>query len=109
MRTKCVGIAGGWLGLGNDPRYSKSRVFDPFPFPFPDPPESMKVQIREVAEELDALRKQVQSGHGVSGSLILRSPRSGRLEGRGAASQGFGSVPRPSRRGFGRSLRVRAR
>lgn len=25
--------AGGWLGIGNDPRYSKSRCFDPFPFP----------------------------------------------------------------------------
>jgi hypothetical protein len=25
--------AGGWLGVGNDPRYSKSRCFDPFPFP----------------------------------------------------------------------------
>ncbi|WP_349236385.1 DNA methyltransferase [Bosea sp. Tri-44] len=24
---------GGWLGVGNDPRYSKSRCFDPFPFP----------------------------------------------------------------------------
>ena len=25
--------AGGWLGVGNDPRWSKSRTFDPFPFP----------------------------------------------------------------------------
>ena len=25
--------AGAWLGVGNDPRYSKSRCFDPFPFP----------------------------------------------------------------------------
>ena len=25
--------AGGWLGMGNDPRYSKSRTFDPMPFP----------------------------------------------------------------------------
>src|SRR6185437_10734338 len=25
--------SGGWLGVGNDPRYSKSKVFDPFPFP----------------------------------------------------------------------------
>ena len=24
--------AGGWLGMGNDPRYSKSRTFDPMPF-----------------------------------------------------------------------------
>jgi hypothetical protein len=53
--------AGGWLGIGNDPRYSKSRVFDPFPFP--DPSEALKARIRETAEELDALRKQVQVDH----------------------------------------------
>jgi hypothetical protein len=53
--------AGGWLGVGNDPRYSKSRVFDPFPFP--DPPEALKARIRATAEELDALRKQVQAEH----------------------------------------------
>ena len=53
--------AGGWLGIGNDPRYLKSRVFDPFPFP--DPSEALKVRIRAVAEELDALRKQRQAEH----------------------------------------------
>ena len=53
--------AGGWLGVGNDPRYSKSRVFDPFPFP--DPPETLKARIRATAEELDGLRKQVQAEH----------------------------------------------
>jgi hypothetical protein len=53
--------AGGWLGVGNDPRYSKSRVFDPFPFP--DPAEGLKTRIRDVAEDLDALRKQVQAEH----------------------------------------------
>src|ERR1035438_8492281 len=52
---------GGWLGVGNDPRYSKSLVFDPFPFP--DPSESLKGRIRETAAELDALRKQVQAEH----------------------------------------------
>jgi hypothetical protein len=53
--------AGGWLGVGNDPRYSKSRCFDPFPFP--DPPESLKAEIRAVAEELDAFRKSRQAEH----------------------------------------------
>jgi Fe2+ or Zn2+ uptake regulation protein len=53
--------AGGWLGIGNDPRYSKSRVFDPFPFP--DASESLKARIRATAEELDALRKNVQAEH----------------------------------------------
>ncbi|MGD0183843.1 MAG: DNA methyltransferase [Roseiarcus sp.] len=53
--------AGGWLGIGNDPRYSKSRVFDPFPFP--DASEALKARIRSVAEELDALRKRQQAEH----------------------------------------------
>jgi SAM-dependent methyltransferase len=53
--------AGGWLGIGNDPRYSKSRCFDPFPFP--DTTETQKQAIREPAEALDALRKQVLAAH----------------------------------------------
>jgi hypothetical protein len=53
--------AGGWLGVGNDPVYVKTRCFDPFPFP--DPSESLKSRIRDVAEDLDALRKQVQAEH----------------------------------------------
>ncbi len=53
--------AGGWLGMGNDPRYSKSRCFDPFPFPIAS--ESQKATIRAIAEEIDALRKQVLAEH----------------------------------------------
>jgi hypothetical protein len=53
--------AGGWLGIGNDPRYSKSRTFDPFPFP--DPSASVKTHLRAAGEELDATRKQVQAEH----------------------------------------------
>ncbi len=49
--------AGGWLGVGNDPRYSKSRCFDPFPFPVAT--EAQRKAIADVAEELDALRKRV--------------------------------------------------
>lgn len=49
--------AGGWLGMGNDPRYSKSRCFDPFPFP--EASETQKSKIRDIAEELDAQRKAV--------------------------------------------------
>ena len=54
--------AGGWLGVGNDPRYSKSRCFDPFPFPDPVP-DDLKEQIRALAEELDATRKRVLEDH----------------------------------------------
>ncbi|HUU24745.1 MAG TPA: type IIL restriction-modification enzyme MmeI [Methyloceanibacter sp.] len=53
--------AGGWLGIGNDPRYSKSRCFDPFPFP--ECSEELPEKIRAVAEELDAHRKARQAEH----------------------------------------------
>lgn len=48
--------AGGWLGVGNDPRYSKSKVFDPFPFP--DTTPQQRDRIAALAEELDSTRKQ---------------------------------------------------
>jgi len=50
-----------WLGVGNDSVYVKVKTFDPFPFP--DPPEPLKAEIRAVAEELDAFRKQRQAEH----------------------------------------------
>lgn len=53
--------AGGWLGVGNDPRYSKSKVFDPFPFPSLG--DLLKSKIRTVADELDAFRKERQKEH----------------------------------------------
>jgi hypothetical protein len=49
--------AGAWLGVGNDSRYSKSKVFDPFPFP--DTTPEQRAAIGELAEELDATRKAV--------------------------------------------------
>lgn len=53
--------AGGWLGVGNDPRYSKSRCFDPFPFPRADSLQADS--IRAIAEELDSHRKRVLAEH----------------------------------------------
>ncbi len=53
--------AGGWLGVGNDPRYSKSRCFDPFPFP--DASDAQKSEIGAIAEELDAHRVRVLEEH----------------------------------------------
>ena len=50
--------AGGHLGFGNDPRYSKTRCFDPFPFP--DCTEANKEIIRNIADRLDAHRKRQQ-------------------------------------------------
>ncbi len=53
--------AGGRLGVGNDPRYNKTRCFDPFPFP--NCTEKQKTKIRALAEELDIHRKRVQAAH----------------------------------------------
>ncbi|AJA08852.1 DNA methyltransferase, putative [Sphingopyxis fribergensis] len=53
---------GGWLGMGNDSVYVKSRCFDPFPFPA-DVHEPLKDRIRCEAEALDALRKRVLTEH----------------------------------------------
>jgi hypothetical protein len=52
---------GGWLGMGNDPRYSKSRCFDPFPFPETSGPR--RNAIASLAEEIDAHRKARQAAH----------------------------------------------
>jgi hypothetical protein len=51
---------GGWMGVGNDPRY-QAECFSTFPFPAAT--ESQKEQIRSLAEELDALRKKVIAEH----------------------------------------------
>nr|WP_020177773.1 DNA methyltransferase [Methylopila sp. M107] len=60
IHTTWAPMVGGRLGVGNDPRYSKSRCFDPFPFP--DPTLPLRRAMAEAAEELDALRKRVQTG-----------------------------------------------
>lgn len=49
-------VAGGRLGVGNDPRYNKTLCFDPFPFPVATPVQ--RGAIAEVAEELDRHRKE---------------------------------------------------
>jgi hypothetical protein len=53
--------AGGWLGVGNDAVYTKTRTFDPFPFP--DANNIHKQTIRVIAEELDAHRKRALDQH----------------------------------------------
>lgn len=52
---------GGWLGVGNDSVYVKTRCFDPFPFP--DPDEFTRARIAGIAEKLDQHRKDVQAKH----------------------------------------------
>jgi len=52
---------GGRLGVGNDPRYNKSRCFETFPFPAATP--AQQARIGELAEQLDAHRKRVLAEH----------------------------------------------
>jgi hypothetical protein len=54
--------AGGRMGAGDDPRYQNEVCFDPFPFPDPSD-EALKSRIRDAAEKLDALRKDVLARH----------------------------------------------
>ncbi len=53
--------AGGRLGVGNDPRYNKTRCFNPFPFPACS--EQQRDRIRQLAEQLDLHRKRQQARH----------------------------------------------
>ena len=53
--------AGGRLGVGNDPRYNKSRCFETFPFPIAT--DELAERIRILAEQLDAHRKRQQATH----------------------------------------------
>jgi hypothetical protein len=53
--------AGGRLGVGNDPTWTSTTCFAPFPFPAAD--AAQQARIRAVAEELDAHRKRQQALH----------------------------------------------
>ncbi len=50
--------SGSRLGIGNDPRYNRSKCFDPFPFPQTN--TAMAARIRELAEEIDCHRKRTR-------------------------------------------------
>ena len=52
---------GGWLGVGNDSTYNHSDCLEKFPFPAVT--EEQRTRIRQLAESLDAHRKQQQAYH----------------------------------------------
>ncbi len=64
---------GGYLGVGNDPVYSKSRCFETFPFPDEDtgltPP--LRERIAQLAEQIDAHRKRVLAPEAGNTGLTL--------------------------------------
>ncbi|MEP3525071.1 MAG: DNA methyltransferase [Hyphomicrobiales bacterium] len=53
--------AGGWLGIGNDPRYNNTKTFDPFPFP--ELNGTQRANLSQLGEDLDAHRKRQQEAH----------------------------------------------
>ena len=55
--------AGGWLGMGNDPRYSKSRTFDPMPFPIGEGADNWGETLTELGDRLDSFRKERLAEH----------------------------------------------
>jgi SAM-dependent methyltransferase len=61
VHTTWAAAAGGWLGVGNDSTYNHSDCFFKFPFPLTTP--AQQARIRELAEQLDTLRKQQQAQH----------------------------------------------
>ena len=55
--------AGGWLGMGNDPRYSKSRTFDPMPFPDFGARSNPRAALEALGDRLDSFRKERLAEH----------------------------------------------
>ncbi len=57
--------AGGRMGVGNDPTWTNTTTFLPFPFPSDDTglTPALTERIRSLAEQLDAHRKARQSAH----------------------------------------------
>jgi hypothetical protein len=60
-RVHCIWAlrSGAWMGIGNDPVYSKSKCFEPFPFPITE--NVIHNHLVELGEALDAHRKARQA------------------------------------------------
>ncbi|WP_200238055.1 class I SAM-dependent DNA methyltransferase [Thiohalocapsa halophila] len=61
-RTHCLWAmrTGGWLGVGNDSVYSKSRSFAPFPFPFPHSDTSVETYDSHTAQRNNGANQSLQ-------------------------------------------------
>jgi hypothetical protein len=56
-------VAGGWMGVGNDPVYQHTKTFDPFPFPDLTSRQSLSDRLGELGERLDSFRKERLAAH----------------------------------------------
>ncbi len=65
MHTEWAPRAGGKLGVGNDPTWTNTTTFFPFPFPSDDTglTSALADRIRHLAEQIDAHRKARQAAH----------------------------------------------
>lgn len=72
MHTLFAIVRGGWQGVGNDPVYSHTTCFDPFPFPLCCAPldqekdpvlQAQADRLAELGERLDAFRKERLAEH----------------------------------------------
>jgi hypothetical protein len=65
MHTEWAPRAGGKLGVGNDPTWTNTTTFFPFPFPSDDTglTPALADRIRHLAEQIDAHRKARQAAH----------------------------------------------
>jgi hypothetical protein len=61
IHTTWALASGARLGVGNDPRYNKTRCFDPFPFPVCS--SAQRDRIAAIATKIDRLRRRQQQRH----------------------------------------------
>ncbi len=59
---------GGWLGVGNDHRYSNSRTFNCFPFPLTTPIQARAIGVK--AQELSELQQRALSSDDLTLTLL---------------------------------------
>lgn len=61
IHVSWANAAGGWMGVGNDSVYNKTKCFDAFPFPNCTP--DLAERIRKLGQQIDTHRKTVQEKH----------------------------------------------
>ena len=77
LHTEWALATGSRLGVGNDPRYNKSRCFETFPFPDEDTglTPALRERIAQLAEQIDAHRKRVLGQVGTAGGDLASEAR----------------------------------
>ena len=70
-----------WMGVGNDPSYSSSRVFETFPFPYPPGKEPKKdLRVKAIAQAAKELVEQRDRWLNATPSVLRTSPPNTTME-----------------------------